>query len=420
LEQFGVGKSSFVRKLASDKANRIKSGDKDTDYVPILVPDTNMMDNYYHGRSVEDTIENIVTPHYDSKKILIIFDGVDEYKYGVKAFLNRIRGEFFKRYDRRKIILTTRLNPEFPEEYEATNEDTYLRLLPFTIKQTDKFFEYLETELTYQKALELGVTDEDIRKPLLAFVLCTVYRDNQQDLLILKEEEALTSSEYRAFIYQNFLHRLIKGKMHESKVSKGKFNAGKYREEKRILRRIALLIKLFRENLTSNIILNKNSAFIEFFELEMDNEPLNRLQDILHDYFSIEVEDNSADSRVLFIHSTFKEYLMAENYIEILLLNPYWMINNEHDTLNPYWMNISIPNGAKMMGSQLNYATIYHASFKGADLSKADLSYSNTPRCIFTDAIMNGVKTRGTNMEETNLSSQQSEKLYESKSAVRI
>jgi hypothetical protein len=45
---FGVGKSSFVKKVAYDLAKKAKA--HDTGYVPILVSDTNNMDTYHKRR----------------------------------------------------------------------------------------------------------------------------------------------------------------------------------------------------------------------------------------------------------------------------------------------------------------------------------------------------------------------------------
>jgi hypothetical protein len=314
---FGVGKSSLVKKVTHDLVEKVRNGNTDT-YVPILISDTNTMNNYYNGKSVEELIQNIV-PSYDShKKILIVFDGVDQYNEGSKALIARTRSEDFKKYDNRKIILTTRLNPEFPAEYEPTESETYLRLLPFSVSQVNEYFRMLETDLTYQKAIDLGIGDEDIRKPFLPFILSSVYRHNQGDLLRLKD---LTSNESRAFIYLDFIHRLI----------------GKY-QEKRTLRRIALLMKLFMEKLSEKILLDRKSVFTELFEFDEEEDPINRLRQILRDYFDIILSSSrSKERRVLFLHSTFKEYLMAETYIEIL------MLGKNDDILSPNWMNITIP-----------------------------------------------------------------------------
>ena len=48
-----------------------------------------------------------------------------------------------------KVVFTTRLDPEFPIDYRITDNDTYLRILPFTVDQANKFLSSLNTELTY-------------------------------------------------------------------------------------------------------------------------------------------------------------------------------------------------------------------------------------------------------------------------------
>jgi pentapeptide repeat protein/CHAT domain-containing protein len=329
---FGVGKSSLTRKITYDLALKLRGQrGEDTNYIPILITDTNTMDNYYYKRPIEEILTILADKN---KKILIIFDGVDEYKDGIKEFLKRIRGEPFTRYAQRKIILTTRLDPGFPTEFEAVKKDKYLRLLPFTVPQVNEFFERLHIDLTYQMALEFGIDGEDIRKPLLALILSAVYRDNKQDLLELKEEKALSGPEYRAFIYLNFIH----GMLTRGETSK-RIVLEDYKEKKKILRRMALLVKLFKGNLTENVIMEESSSsFIDLFEL-YNKDPTATLREVLRDYFYMPLLDNkrSEERRVLFIHSTFKEYLMAENYIEILL------VGNDNKILNSSWMNVTIP-----------------------------------------------------------------------------
>ena len=48
------------------------------------------MDNYYQKRKIEEILQNIVAPHDRNEQILIIFDGIDEYKDGIKEFLKRV------------------------------------------------------------------------------------------------------------------------------------------------------------------------------------------------------------------------------------------------------------------------------------------------------------------------------------------
>jgi hypothetical protein len=125
----------------------------------------------------------------------------------------------------------------------------------------------------------------------------------------LGAEADLTSNEYRAFIYLNIIHRLKGGGVEQEFVLK------EYKE-KTILKRIALLVKLFRENLTENVILDENGLFVKLFQSVIvgsanSDKLTDKLKQILHDYFDIPVLDSSKSGRVLFSHSTFKEYLMA-------------------------------------------------------------------------------------------------------------
>jgi uncharacterized protein YjbI with pentapeptide repeats len=99
-------------------------------------------------------------------------------------------------------------------------------------------------------------------------------------------------------------------------------------------------MKLFRDDLTYNLVIDKNSGFSELFELSNldEDKKTDRLRKVLNNYFDTPQLESSDDRRVLFHHSTFKEYLMAEDFIETLL------IGKDDNVLNStYWMNVAIP-----------------------------------------------------------------------------
>jgi hypothetical protein len=66
-------------------------------------------------------------------------------------------------------------------------------------------------------------------------------------------------------------------------------------------------------------------------QLGNNEDSRDRLKQVLRDYFDIPLLPGTRERRVLFLHSTFKEYLMAENYLEILL-------TKDDNSLSPSWM----------------------------------------------------------------------------------
>jgi predicted NACHT family NTPase len=67
------------------------------------------------------------------RKILLILDGLDEYKGEIRELIERINS-YQREYRNMKVIITTRLKEGYAKELNIEN---YVRLLPLSKKQVD-------------------------------------------------------------------------------------------------------------------------------------------------------------------------------------------------------------------------------------------------------------------------------------------
>ena len=128
----------------------------------------------------------------------------------------------------------------------------------------------------------------------------------------------------RAFIYQGFIHSLIRGK-HKDKASE--YHWTQYGgQEKRILRKIAALRQM-HESLTRNMIISELENYgISYKEVALKDV----LDPILTSYFYL--QGPAFDMSVDFIHKSFREYFLAEYYLESIL------------NYKGHYLNVGIPS----------------------------------------------------------------------------
>jgi uncharacterized protein YjbI with pentapeptide repeats len=305
---FGVGKSVLARKIASEYA--FKCQKKNDEYVPVFVPLRNGLNNVYRG-SLYDLLDNVVTYAKHDRKILLILDSLDEYEHEKRGDLKelnlKIRNELLPKYSKMKIIVTSRLNIDYPKTFEIRGQK-YLRLLSFSDEQVNQFFEINSSGLTYKDALSYGLEHKDIAKPLLSFMLLKVFPFIGSDLK--QKHQHFTSNMFRSFIYFHFLSHLTEGKRIE-KEDRFQIN-NSYLDEKNALRKLALLKQIHKDGLTKQIIENE----AKFFGFKSDVLHINP---VLTCYLYSNSPSDENEIHVNFIHESFQEYLMAENYLEALL-----------------------------------------------------------------------------------------------------
>ena len=320
---FGIGKSYFIKKISSQYATRYL--DSTSDYIPIVVFLRDGLENVYYEESLSEVLDNIIPPDNNGDridtKILLMFDGIEEYQKGSLESLKNDIISKIKNYPNRKVIVTARLKAGLPDALSFI--ENYLRLLPFTPEQINEFFEHYKVKLTYDQAInQLGLNEDEITKPLLAWMLSQIPKIND-DIERLKSNKKLTSAMTKSLIYLYFLHHIISGQYVDPCKGEDKNRIRcEYLYEKKTLRKIALLKQTQRE---SKLTLKDVTDSLSDHSIDLP-----ALQKLLISYFYTQ---DGKEIVVDFVHQTFKEYLLSEYYFESLLKG------NKIDR-----MNIGIPS----------------------------------------------------------------------------
>jgi uncharacterized protein YjbI with pentapeptide repeats len=338
---FGSGKTSMVRMISSvyassylnrtqevegnegdEQEKKIAILDGHSYFIPILVFLKGGLNNVYWRNNLDDVLFDITHSSFSSsspegnreaqeRPILLILDGLDEYEEKVQDLIDITLKEQHRKYRNMKIIITTRLKAGFPgllhiaDSYvdPSTDSNTYVRLLSFTEDQVNQFFKKTNTPLSYQRVSQFGLHHEEITKPLFAWMLSLLHTDPEYKIDFPKN---WSSRETKSFIYMLFFHYVIEGKSKQTlQTDRWK---GSYISEKKMLRQIAALKQLGRGDLNLEEI--KRLAKVD--RVNADLEP------ILTSYFYLRT-GNQGGRVIEFVHETFKEYLLAEYYIESLL-----------------------------------------------------------------------------------------------------
>lgn len=325
---FGVGKTSLTKMMAADLAEK-KLNDLPNEelYIPVLIPLNKSLERFY-GMGLDNFLKEIITPgeNRKNKKILLIFDGLDEYAgksdyAGPKGLLKKIC-EYRNDYSKIKAIITTRLEAGFPSDLDLREDDEYLRLLPFEEDQVKIFFEkYGLQNIDYFQVTKYDFNSSDIRKPLFCWMLALSLSNDPHFSLELKED--WNSKIKKSLLYMKFSNSLLEGKY--KKRDKKTFE--NIDREKIILRKLAALKQTHTNNLFKDTLKKK----LESYKINIDSENLDILLDsILTSYFHLNDFNNKPD--VSFIHKTFQEYYLAEYYIECILEK------------KPFRINVGIPS----------------------------------------------------------------------------
>jgi len=96
--------------------------------------------------------------------ILVIFDGLDEYE-DVQSEVDYIYNEHDE-FGNMKFVMTTRMEAGLPAKLQINH---YVRLLPFSEAQLEKFLRSYGLSFTYD-ILKLGLNKEEIKKLLVCWM----------------------------------------------------------------------------------------------------------------------------------------------------------------------------------------------------------------------------------------------------------
>ena len=341
VSPFGNGKTSFAKQQLLKK--QIEQYLRyDSPWLPIYIKLINGVENAYGELGLKELIVDFLKPN--DKKILLICDGLDEYPNDGKKLLKDIDSILKEIQSKNnpsgvvindwKKIVTTRPESGLPF---LEDKETFVRLLSFDEKQVDKFFtRYFETDrppLNWSEISKLNVIDDEtgdnlLKKPLFCWMLAISYTGGHTD----SYDDESTS---KALLYSNFFHSLLKGKPDES-LLKGKPDETdkKIIYEKWILRKIALLKAIHKDKLSTRDLdkylkifaeSENNLDLVEEIKKTSADGAKYLLSSILNSYFKI----GEQDKRVDFLHKSFQEYFLAEQYIESILNDKWYRLGIE-------------------------------------------------------------------------------------------
>jgi len=305
---FGLGKTSFVKYLANKLANLYN--ESEDSYFPIVIKLSELKDirNYFiHDQENLDSLVSKIIEN-ESGNALLILDGLDEYKGEIKDLFSHIT-ELHNKYKKVKAIITSRL-VDIPKEYI----DEYVRLMPFNEEKVNQFFQKYGVKLDYEKCRELGLSEEEITKPLFGWILGMISLDPSYELTFKSE---WSSSMKRSLLYYVFIHSLIKGK-HKKEMDKFKEY---YYVEKELLRYTAAIKNLYKELDEEKL----KSKLAKMYKKETEHLE-EYLKPLITSYFYRSSQE-IVPKKIEFIHKSFEEYLLAEYYYESIKDNKMYRLS---------------------------------------------------------------------------------------------
>jgi len=296
---YGNGKTTTMQNINQKFLNKwieAKDENKNNEYLPIFVP-LKLRDSY---RILREPFEKFIEKYSNHfQKILLILDGLDEYKQDKDKLFEMINN-LGSNHPGLRTIITTRLDTNLPVEQKSMVK--YIRLLPFEKQDVDKFL--FKDDLTYEKLKHMGLNEDEITKPLF----CKMIRKIK---VKLKENIHSGKSIHRGLLYRQFIHsRLLMRELNSDD------DEGDQKEEKQLLRKIAALKSIYSPYLKRDELNEK----LEIFEDNPNSEQVKKLvEKILTTYFHHPTQKSTKIFLVDFLHKSFQEYLVAEFYLEAIL-----------------------------------------------------------------------------------------------------
>jgi uncharacterized protein YjbI with pentapeptide repeats len=210
------------------------------------------------------------------------------------------------------------LEAGLPQKLSLTS---YIRLLPFNRDQVAKFFEKYRLPGSFDILKSYNLTEEEIFKPLFCWMFAIMRNSKSDDItLVFKDFDSHAKrSVSRALVYQGFIHSIIRGKF---KDEASKYSWTGTGEEKRILRKIAALRQMHNPLRKSMVIDGLKNYDISYDEAKLEDV----LDPILTSYFHLQ-STTAFDISMDFIHKSFREYLLAEYYLESITNNKRHYLN---------------------------------------------------------------------------------------------
>ena len=291
--------------LAEKNLNELYS-----DFIPIHIP---LKHGFNRVNEDGDSLDAILATLHTDKKILLIFDALDEYNETEIAHIKDRVWAYQNKYMNSKAIITTRPNHNFQS---LGQPDNYVRLCLFTVDQVNEFYQRYGIALDYKTVAASGLESDEICKPLFCWMISLAYVKNKS--LVVSNDTNLN----RVWLFYTVIHDIILGK-HVSESSKYGYTKHAL-DEKLALGKIAELKHVYGDALTKKRILDLLEQLR--FKKILNKEILKIFDQLISSYFYTS-EGAGYTEHIDFIHRSFEEYLLAEFYIECALRNETYRVN---------------------------------------------------------------------------------------------
>ena len=299
---FGVGKTTFLKYLTSKFAKKCLENLDDQVYFPIFISlkyGLSSLKRQFHNDSLISS----------TQKIILILDGLDEYGESKNDLMKYIN-ELTHVSPNLKVIISSTLNPGIIETIPLKD---YVRILPFTIEQTKKFFRNYGSKISYDRIWDYGFLIKDTNKPLFCIMLINAFGQNISGL---DYSNRISSKTQKYLIYSQIIQNLIKNftKQYNEKHYNFLLNT------KTLLQKLAA-IRQIHGKLSDNIIQNESKNF-ELSKSEKEIFTILRNRDIL----VIEKFDQGQNT-IEFAFPSFYDYALAEYYLKCIIENQMTSLN---------------------------------------------------------------------------------------------
>jgi hypothetical protein len=311
---FGVGKSTFLKKIAHDLAIKyLQNPGNLAFYIPVISEMKYGLEKTCNGNSLEYDLKYI--SHHCSEgnhaKVLVLLDGLDELPpdrpiniINLFSVLQNLKTT----YPNIKFIISTRLESGIPTRL---NLDSYVRILPFSQEQIKDFFIKYSPALD-TKVIELIQKDMKFSKPLFCWMFAiSILKSSPENgsLLLNMVDKDL----FQITLYQLFIHHVIFGKPKEIATNEYDLSYNYAKDEKKGLRLIAYL-----KNENPRISKHEIVQILDSLNFSFPKSA----EVFVSTYFSVDKNERGIE-KIEFFHKSFQEYLLSEFYIESVLNKDY-------------------------------------------------------------------------------------------------
>jgi hypothetical protein len=211
----GVGKTSTAKMLAAKYATNCLYSrlevQQTEDYIPIFISLKSPLSNVHNQIGLDYLLDKIIAPTKEDhrKNVLVIADGLEEYKGKIEDLLNYFTILKENHYPKLKVIIGARLTEKLPSFLDPRYE--YIRILPFTKRKLCTFLiRYgVEPEFVYRPPL-LELEYSELVSPTIAWMFAQIYVTFGPILQRLLGMGKLTMSMMTSLFFVLFLNYVMK------------------------------------------------------------------------------------------------------------------------------------------------------------------------------------------------------------------